>query len=175
MGDFKLMEKNRFLTFLFSLIPGAGHMYLGLMKKGVSLMLAFGAVFTLCNFLNIGLINFILPVIWFYCFFDTLTLSRFDPHDRAIDEANFMEQMNHILKQDWKQFLTTYRTPIGTAALLIGIYAFFSNFVMPYLYRFGNWGHSFSNLFYNIPTALLSVGLVGVGIYLLTRYHTNNE
>lgn len=169
------MEKNRFLTFLFSLIPGAGHMYLGLMKKGVSLMLVFGLVFSLCNFLHFGLISFILPVIWFYCFFDSLTLSRFNAQDRAIDETNFMEKMNQLLKQDWQQILTTYRTPIGIAALIIGIYAFFSNFVMPYLYQFGNWGHRFYSLFYNIPTAIFSVALIGVGIYLLTRYHANND
>ena len=32
------MRKSRILTFLFALWPGAGQMYLGYMKRGVSLM-----------------------------------------------------------------------------------------------------------------------------------------
>ena len=34
-------KKNRFWTFLFSLFPGAGEMYMGFMKQGVSLMTLF--------------------------------------------------------------------------------------------------------------------------------------
>ena len=34
-------EKSKFLTFCFSLLPGAGHMYMGFMKMGLSLMAAF--------------------------------------------------------------------------------------------------------------------------------------
>ena len=34
-------KKRGFWTFIFSLIPGAGEMYLGFMKRGVSTMLVF--------------------------------------------------------------------------------------------------------------------------------------
>ena len=29
------MEKNKFLMFLFAMVPGMSHMYLGMMKKGI--------------------------------------------------------------------------------------------------------------------------------------------
>ena len=35
-------KKNRLFTFFFSLIPGAGEMYLGFYKSGASIMLLFG-------------------------------------------------------------------------------------------------------------------------------------
>ena len=35
------VKKNGFLTFIASLLPGAAHMYMGLMKYGVSLMSVF--------------------------------------------------------------------------------------------------------------------------------------
>ena len=38
-------QKNKILMFLFSLIPGAGQMYMGFMKQGLSLMTIFA---TLC-------------------------------------------------------------------------------------------------------------------------------
>ena len=55
------MRKSRFLTFLFGMIPGAGQMYLGYMKRGVSLMGAFAVVLTIAAFLNIPVLTFLLP------------------------------------------------------------------------------------------------------------------
>ena len=40
----KQQKKGKFLTFMFSFIPGAAEMYMGFMKMGVSLM----ALFFLC-------------------------------------------------------------------------------------------------------------------------------
>ena len=37
----KTKKKSRFLTFCFSLLPGAGEMYMGFMRMGLSLMLLF--------------------------------------------------------------------------------------------------------------------------------------
>ncbi len=34
-------KKSKFLTFVFSMLPGAGHMYMGFMNMGVSFMSAF--------------------------------------------------------------------------------------------------------------------------------------
>ena len=62
------MKKSSFWTFVFSLFPGAGHMYLGLMKKGASLMLLFCLTIALSGFLNLSFLLILLPVIWFYSF-----------------------------------------------------------------------------------------------------------
>ena len=66
------MRKSRILTFLFALWPGAGQMYLGYMKRGVSLMGIFCLLISITGFLNLSFLFFLLPVIWFYAFFDTL-------------------------------------------------------------------------------------------------------
>ena len=68
------MKKSSFWTFVFSLFPGAGHMYLGLMKKGASLMLLFCLTIALSGFLNLSFLLILLPVIWFYSFFDAMNL-----------------------------------------------------------------------------------------------------
>lgn len=36
-----IKKKNAILTFIFSMLPGAGEMYMGFMKQGVSLMSMF--------------------------------------------------------------------------------------------------------------------------------------
>ncbi|MEG2852692.1 MAG: hypothetical protein RR879_07545, partial [Hydrogenoanaerobacterium sp.] len=68
------MKKNSFLTFCFAFIPGAGQMYLGMMKRGVSIMLAFAVITAVAGFLNLPLISVVLPVIWFFSFFDTFNI-----------------------------------------------------------------------------------------------------
>lgn len=73
------MKKNSFLTFLFSLIPGCGLMYLGYMKKGLQTMLMFAVSGYLAavsadwrmEWLMVFFI-ILLPVIWFYQMFDSM-------------------------------------------------------------------------------------------------------
>lgn len=64
--------KNKFLTFLFALIPGAGAMYHGLLKRGISLMALFALIIAIAAFLYLPVVTFVLPIIWFYSFFDTV-------------------------------------------------------------------------------------------------------
>ena len=64
--------KNKFLTFVLGLIPGAGQMYHGLLKRGVSIMLLFWGVMAVSALTYLGVLNFLLPVVWFYSFFDTV-------------------------------------------------------------------------------------------------------
>ena len=61
-------KKSRFLTFCCSLIPGAGEMYLGFLKQGVSIMSAFVIVYAIGGFIFPPLTVFC-AVIWFYSFF----------------------------------------------------------------------------------------------------------
>ena len=65
------MKKNSFFAFCFAFIPGAGQMYLGMMKRGVSLMLAFSVISVAAGFLYLPILTVFLPVLWFFAFFDT--------------------------------------------------------------------------------------------------------
>ena len=50
----KIMTKKKsgFWTFLFSWIPGAGEMYMGFMRMGISLMILFWGIIALAVFFN---------------------------------------------------------------------------------------------------------------------------
>jgi len=70
-------RKNKILTMIFGLLPGAGHMFMGFMHLGVSYMTLFFGVIAIIFFLDaffyaFGFIGFILPVVWCYAFFDCL-------------------------------------------------------------------------------------------------------
>ena len=62
-------KKNGFWTFWFSFIPGAGEMYMGFMKMGISLMGLFCLVVFLAYTLDMPAILFVGVIIWFYGFF----------------------------------------------------------------------------------------------------------
>ncbi len=72
-ADDKLSDQNRkIITCLLSVIPGAGHMFLGYQQRGLKLMALFFFSFFFIDWLRIGLFMFIIPVIWFYSMFDAL-------------------------------------------------------------------------------------------------------
>lgn len=66
------MKKNGILTLLFACIPGAGQMYQGYMKRGLSLI----TLFFLCIMAGMLLEPLVLTalIVWMYSFFDTFNL-----------------------------------------------------------------------------------------------------
>ena len=66
------MLKNGFLTFCCAFIPGAGQMYQGYMKRGLSLILTACLIGMVGSLLNPVLL--LLVVMWMYSFFDTFSL-----------------------------------------------------------------------------------------------------
>lgn len=88
--------KSKFLTFIFSLIPGAGQMYQGLMKRGLSIMVLFTGIIAVSIFTYISAFIIVLPAVWFYSFFDTINrinLTR-DELARQKDEYLLINQLN---------------------------------------------------------------------------------
>ena len=79
------MKKNGILTLLFAFIPGAGQMYQGYMKRGLSLVLMAAAIGMAA--MLIPPIAFALLVVFMYSFFDTFNLrarSAWAPPRRTI-------------------------------------------------------------------------------------------
>ena len=67
--------KNKGLAILFGLMPGAGHMYLAKMKRGMTLLILFWGDIALAAAMGMSLLLMALPVLWFYSFFDNLNLA----------------------------------------------------------------------------------------------------
>lgn len=112
-------KKSKFWLFCFSLIPGAGEMYLGFMKMGVSLMGVFLGLFSLATFFEMGPLLFFNIVIWFYGFFHAHNL------------GNMPDEEFHSLKDDYlfasdlfsvKSFSGRSRLFVGWFLVIAGIY-----------------------------------------------------
>lgn len=71
-------KKNRFLVFLCSWIPGGGEMYLGFMKRGISLLGMFMLGIMIATITNIGVLTVLPLVVWVYSFFEANNLGALD-------------------------------------------------------------------------------------------------
>lgn len=77
-------KKSKFWLGVFSLVPGAGEMYLGFMKMGVSLMLMCGLAIALMAMTDIMALSVIVVTIYIYSFFHANNLGRMN--DQAFQE-----------------------------------------------------------------------------------------
>lgn len=85
-------QKNKFFTLVFSCCPGAGQMYMGLYKMGVSLMGLFCGIAAVAFWMRWEELLFILPVVWCYSFFHTHNLRRMTEEAfDAVEDRFFFE------------------------------------------------------------------------------------
>ncbi|MBQ3614823.1 MAG: hypothetical protein II993_02345 [Anaerotignum sp.] len=139
-------KKNRFFTLVFSCCPGAGEMYFGLYRHGVSLMSAFCAIAAVAFWLNWEELLLILPVIWCYSFFHTHNLRRLTEEEfREVKDGFFFE--NYVnCRPDW-QLTEKHRRMFGVILLIFGLSIFWKTgmnllgsfyHVPEFIWRFGN-------------------------------------
>ncbi len=145
---------NNFLVFVFSLIPGAGYMYLGLMQKGLEAMLLFWASITI--FAWISLPHFVAMIsipLWFYFFFDTYAMRNRLAQGEEVDDKGMLDIMSRL--GEYKYYYT------GIGLMVIGVLALLSNL-----------SHDFSGWFkygYYFKKYLPPVLLITGGVFLLSR------
>lgn len=65
-------KRNKSLAVIFSILPGAGHLYWGYKKEGLQLLATFFLSLFLLDWVRLSIFLFILPVVWVYSFFEVL-------------------------------------------------------------------------------------------------------
>lgn len=121
-------QKSKFLTFCFSLLPGAGHMYMGFMKMGLSLMAAFFFLTFLSSWLRIGPLLFVLPLIWFYSFFDCMNKRYSTEEEFLLLEDNYLFSLEELAKID-KGIFKKNKLFAGILLVLLGFYLLWNNII----------------------------------------------
>lgn len=82
---------GEFLFFCFSMMPGAAHMSLGLLRRGLQLMVSFIGAFFILGYARFeSLIPLLVIPIWFYSFFDGYhTRKKIENGEPQEDNSNF--------------------------------------------------------------------------------------
>lgn len=160
-----IRKKSGFLTFCFSLLPGAGQMYMGFMKRGISLMSSFFLLIFLSTWLSLGPLLFAMPIIWFFAFFDTHNL-RSMPDDEFyafkddyIIIPEFAREGAHIIKGKHRNIIAIALVVIGFTLLWNNVYDILSYCLPDYLsYTLYRFGRIFPQLL--IGFAIIALGLI---------------
>ena len=160
---------NSFLTVLFSLIPGAGHMYLGLMKRGASIMAAFFATIAAAAFFNsLGLFGYVfglmIPVVWFVAFFDFWRYPRMSPEEKALVQDDFFIPQGTSFPG--AATMRKVRVAAGILLIIAGAYQLYNIFLYSFVYQFLH-SERVISLFQRIPTLLSGVAVIIVGLLLI--------
>lgn len=158
-------KRNGFLTFCFACLPGAGQMFLGFMKRGISLMAAFFGTIALAGSLRLDILLFAVPIIWFYAFFDTM-----NKNSLTVEELNELPDCFLWIEDEDLHLFSRQksRTVIAVALIVIGVYSLLQmiwNLLGDVFGRLPYW--VYEGIFYDIPRILFSLIIIIVGIYLI--------
>ena len=165
------MRKNILFTFIFACVPGAGQMYLGYRKQGVSMMLLLLSLISLASALRIDFLMFFLPVVWFYSFFDTFSIRNASAEELAARVDCFVPDnlQNKVLSLP--NCSKNFKKASGLVLVSVGAFSLYNSFVMPIV---GNILEHIEldlwwlwDIFNNLPTVLVSFLIIIVGIYML--------
>lgn len=83
-------QKNRFWLFIFSLCPGAGHMYMGLMKMGLSFMLGFMGMIAVVSITQLAVLAVLPVTLYIYAFFHANNIGGMDAEQFAALEDEYL-------------------------------------------------------------------------------------
>ncbi len=167
------MKKSAFFTFCFAFIPGAGQMYQGFMKRGLSLITLFCLAVVGCAILPYCAAA--LPIIWMYSFFDTFNI-RANPAahtDKLLFPAEYIDLFRRLLG----------RSPrlVGGCLIFLGIWMLFDNFVSPLLGSVAqalgpNVWYMYQDIIRGIPVLAVALIIIYVGFRLaFGARHTQNQ
>lgn len=158
-------KKSKTLATVLSIFPGAGHMYLGLQKRGLQLMAAFLLAVYIIDILRLSLFLFLIPIIWFYSFFDALQKVAMHSEEELEDIPVISYFVNH---QKW----------LGIGLLALGLYYMFVNVMIPVLTPILKEfiGIDIEYWYYNFfQVSVICILLIGGGLKLLFGSKSRKE
>lgn len=164
------MKKNGILTLLFACIPGAGQMYQGYMKRGLSLI----TLFFLCIMAGMLLEPLVLTalIVWMYSFFDTFNLrAQFIAGTAPADDY-----LVHFNTKDARLtlFFRDSHKLVGWALIALGAMVAYQNIIMRVLgdvmWRWGQNSPVFRAFYLmldELPQIVTCVALIVCGLWLV--------
>lgn len=168
-----IKKKNGFLTFVFSLIPGAGEMYLGFMKEGISIM---AVAFALCAFAvsnvfwEMGTLVVFFPLIWFYSFFNVHNKASLSDEEFYALEDDYLFHLDKLIPDG---NLSARQTKIfGWVLVLLGVMIVWGEAIRNLLnilrvYISADFADIVGNILYKMPWYVVAGVLIVCGVRLI--------
>ena len=165
------MKKNGILTLLFAFVPGAGQMYQGYMKRGLSLITLF-CVGIMAGVLLLEPLAIPALIVWMYSFFDTFNL-------RAQIIAENAPADDYLVHINWKDkrmqdFMMDSHKLLGWGLIALGGLVAYENIIMrvfgDVMWRWGQNNPFFRAVYLmldELPEIVICVALIVCGLWLV--------
>ncbi|MCL1913303.1 MAG: hypothetical protein FWG10_05360 [Eubacteriaceae bacterium] len=133
-------QKNKYATLLLSIIPGCGYLYMGFLKKGLSVMAGINLIILLVYIIDAPVLLILISLLWFLSFFETLRLCDLEPDVFAAqkDETFISFLLDSDLQEPSKLDLLFNFKKVSASAISVTILGCFflirsiTDFVIPY-------------------------------------------
>ncbi len=164
-------KKSKFWLFLFSLCPGAGHMYLGFMKMGLSFLLGFMLSIVVVDLTSLDVLAVIPVVIYIYALFHANNIGSLDDEQFYALEDQYLLGFDSIGAANFR-LDGKVRSIAAVVLILIGVSMLGElGFQMLWEYVGGYNNHVMRVIFYTlrnvVPRVLIALAIIWFGIYLL--------
>ena len=166
-------KKSRFWLFIWSLVPGTGHMYLGFMKMGLSLLLGFMVLIAVAALTNLGVLAIFPIALYIYSFFHANNLGALndaefysikDQYLFGMEGLDSIEEMRIGISQKHRKIAAVAMIVIGVIMLwnmgfdlLVDIYGW-NNYYVRQINNF---------MKYRLPRAVIAIAIIWIGISLI--------
>ncbi|AAK78542.1 hypothetical protein BJV85_003446 [Clostridium acetobutylicum] len=153
------MNHSKSTATFFSLVPGAGHMYLGLMRQGIELMFLFFFTISVSTTFHLGVFSILIPIIWFYSIFDVRNKASRNETLEDTDLPIFKStNLNKALKSNNSAKYVAY------IFVLLGFLSLMDNVIIPLLDTYID----YQILRYS-KSVLISILFIIVGIFIIIK------
>ena len=142
-------------------------MYLNMMKKGIVLMTFFCGVGFIAAFFNIELLLFLLPVVWFYSFFDANNSGHLTYEERIGADQAFFSDIDRMFTGDMGGMLKKGHLFFGTILVLAGVYLLMNNVFNNLIWQLDEYLPGLHGIFHKFPTLLIAIFIIVWGIRLV--------
>ncbi|MDC7287872.1 hypothetical protein NXH76_08670 [Blautia schinkii] len=163
-----IKQKRGFFLFLASLIPGAGELYMGFRRQGLSIMLLFWSLFALGAGTGMDWLVMFVPVIWLYSFFNVHNLKSLSEEEFYSLEDSYILHFEEFIGEG-NTFFHKYRTLVAVLLIVFGFSILWNNFsdilywVLP-----GFLAGVVREISYQLPQIIIAIAIVIAGFYILS-------
>ena len=163
-------QKNKFWLFVCSLCPGAGHMYMGLMKMGVSIMLGFMLGTFAVSITGIGALAVLPITLYIYSFFHANNIGAMEAEQFAALEDEYLLGFG-----DWDmsrfKLDRKNRNIAAVVCILIGV-SMLWNVGFGMLRDYVGWDNPFIKAVYytvrdEVPRVVIAIAVIWFGVSLM--------
>lgn len=162
-------QKRGFWLFIFSLIPGAGEMYMGFRRQGISIMFLFWGIIAIASGTSLDWLIMFLPILWFYSFFNVHNLKSLSEEEFYSIEDEYILHFDQMIGNA-DNLVSKYRTIVAVLLIFFGVAILWSNFtdllfwVLP-----SPLAGLVRDLSYRLPELVIALAIIVAGFYILSH------